>query len=126
MHAYQPSSENAFTIERHGDALLIRVAPSLESLDPGHVEGAVELVLKPIQDLKVPLVVFDLSGLSFVGSAFLAVMIRCWKQVSTRGGTMVLTGISKPVRDLLRMTSLDRVWPIYQTRSEALEALASD
>lgn len=118
--------DSAFTIEPHGEVTLIRVAPALESLDPGHVEAASTLVLDPLRLLTSPLVIFDLSGLSFVGSAFLAVMIRCWKLVSSRGGTMVLSGIAPSVRELLGMTALDRVWPIYATSSEAIEALQGD
>jgi hypothetical protein len=43
-----------------------------------------------------------------------------------KGGMMALSGASPRVRDLLRITSLDVVWPIYATRREAMESLLTD
>ena len=39
---------------------------------------------------------------------------------------MVLAGVSDRARELLHLTSLDMVWPIYATRREAIEALEAD
>lgn len=121
-----PASENAFTIERNGEVSVITASQALETLDPTLLEGASALVLDPLRSEPEPLVLFDLSDIDTFGSSFLALMIRCWKQVSTRGGTMVLTGVSEGVRDLLRITSLDTVWPIYDSRAEAIAALVAD
>ena len=41
-------------------------------------------------------------------------------------GQMALCCVSERARELLRMTSLDLVWPIYATRREAFEALLAD
>lgn len=121
-----PTQENAFTIGHQGDVTIITVSPVMESIDPFMVEGASTLILESIRSIDGPPVLFDLSRIAYFGSAFLALMLRCWKHVSARGGTMALTGVSATARDLLRMTALDTVWPIYDTRAEALEALLSD
>jgi anti-anti-sigma factor len=68
-------------------------------------------------------VVFDLTQVDNFGSIFLALLIRCWKLVTSQGGTMALAGVNDRTRELLRVTSLDMVWPIYQSRREAIEAL---
>ena len=36
---------------------------------------------------------------------------------------MVLAGVSRRATELLHLTSLDMVWPIYADRREAIEAL---
>jgi hypothetical protein len=46
--------------------------------------------------------------------------------VQARGGTMALAGVSTRAKELLHLTSLDFVWPIYSDRREAVEALLSD
>ena len=38
---------------------------------------------------------------------------------------MVLSGVDERSRELLRITSLDMVWPIYQSKREAIEAPAT-
>lgn len=121
-----PSSENAFTIERHGEVTLIAASPALESMEPTLIDGAAALMLEPLRGQETPLVVVDLSGLEFFGSTFLALLIRCWKLATVRGGLMVLAGASERSRDLLRITSLDMVWPIYADRRAALESLLAD
>ena len=119
-------SENAFTVEQHGDVTVIIASPALEDMDPTLVEGASTLLRDPIQASPMPLVLFDLGKISAFGSAFLAILIRCWKDVSKRGGVMAMVNASPSVRDLLRVTKFDQVWPIYENRPEAIAALESD
>lgn len=120
------NSSDAFTIERHADVTLIAATPALESLDPG-LEGQVaDVLMGTVRDQETPLIVFDLSEVKFFGSMFVAVLLRCWKLTTSRGGMMALVGVSPHAQELLRLTSLDMIWPIYATRREAIEALLAD
>ena len=119
-------SNDAFTIERHGELVLITATPLLENLDEGLEEDAAAMIMEPIRDQDGALVIFDLSPVDYFGSIFLALLIRCWKLALARGGTMALAGVSERAKELLRLTSLDIVWPIYATRREAMEALLAD
>ena len=120
-----PSTE-ALVIERHGDVTLFAATPALETLDASLEEQVAQLILAPIRHQQAPLVVFDLSEVNFFGSMFLAILLRCWKLVNARGGMMALAGVSAHARELLRLTSLDMIWPLYASRREAMEALLSD
>ena len=120
------NSSDVFTIERHGDLTLISATPALESLDASLEEQIAEAIMGPVRHQSSPNVVFDLSGVNYFGSMFVAVLLRCWKLIQSRGGMMALAGVSPHARELLRLTSLDMIWPIYQTRREATEALLSD
>jgi anti-anti-sigma factor len=57
---------------------------------------------------------------------FLALLLRCWKLVQSKGGEMVLAGVSERAKELLRITALDMVWPMYRTSREAMDALSAD
>jgi anti-sigma B factor antagonist len=119
-------ADGAFTIERRGDLTVISVTEELEHIEFGLEEAVSELILKPLRREEQPQIVFDLSRVTFFGSVFLALLIRCWKLAVSRGGTMVLSGVDARSRELLRITSLDMVWPIYQSKREAIEALQLD
>lgn len=119
-------SSDVFTIERHGDVTLIAATPALESLDASLEEQVAAVIMGTVKNQQSPLIVFDLSGVNFFGSMFVAVLLRCWKLTTARGGMMALAGVSAHARELLRLTSLDMIWPMYPTRREALEALLSD
>jgi anti-anti-sigma factor len=120
------SSDEAFTIERHGDLTVITATKELEHIEFGLEEQVSELVLKPLRRQENPSIVFDLSQVDYFGSMFLALLIRCWKLALSQGGTMALSGVNERTRELLRVTALDMVWPIYQSRREAMEALQLD
>jgi anti-anti-sigma factor len=119
-------SSDAVTIERHGDLTLIAATPALEALDPTLEEQVAEVIMAPVRMQDSPLIVFDLSEVDYFGSMFLAILLRCWKRATAKGGTMALAGVSEHARELLRVTSLDLIFPIYPTRREAMEALLSD
>jgi anti-anti-sigma factor len=120
------SEDGAFRIERHGDVMIVCPGQDVETLRWDLIEQAAELVLEPIRQQPAPLVLIDLGEVSYFGSVFLSLLLRCWKQVSSTGGTMVLCGVSPRARELLRVTALDTLWAIYDTRREAIEVLESD
>lgn len=117
---------DTFRLERHGDVWVIIPAREIESLQWELVEPAAALITKPLSQAEAPLVIVDLSPVEFFGSVFLSLMVRLWKLVATKGGTMVLCGASERARELLRVTALDTLWAIYDTRQEAMEVLESE
>jgi anti-sigma B factor antagonist len=118
--------DGAFILERRGDLTVITATRELERIEFGLEELVSEVILKPLRRQENPLIVFDLSEVDNFGSMFLALLIRCWKMALSQGGTMALSGVNERTRELLRITALDMVWPIYQSRREAIEALQLD
>lgn len=117
---------DALTIERHGNLTLVAATPALEAIDASLEREVADLIMSSVREQDDPLVLFDLTEVSYFGSMFLAVMLRCWKLTTARGGTMALAGVSQHARELLRVTALDMIWPMYATRREAMDALLSD
>lgn len=117
------TSNEDFQLEWHGNTVVIIPASNVESMRWDLIEQAAEIVMAPIREQEVPMVVFDLSEVSYFGSVFLALLLRCHKSVRSRGGELVLCGASKMAAELLRITALDTLWAIYDTRDEALQAL---
>lgn len=120
-----PESREDFQIEWHGNSVVIIPAANVEAMRWDLIEQAAEVVMAPLQEMEVPMVVFDLSDVGYFGSVFLALLLRCHKLVRSRGGELVLCGASRLAEELLRVTALDTLWAIYDTRAEALEAIAS-
>ena len=125
----KPASENhedVFRIERHGSVAIIIPSQSVESWNWDIIEDAAEIVLRPLRDAPDPQVVIDLTHVSYFGSVFLALLLRMWKVVVGKGGQMVLAGTSDNTKELLAVTALDTIWPIYDTREEAVRVLSSE
>lgn len=121
-----PSTGDSFIIERRGGLTLISPSPRLEELNLALARDVASLLLEPIRQQEEPVVIIDLASIDFIGSSFLALLLRCWKLVQQKGGQMVLVGVSEQARELLRITHLDTILPIYEDRQEAVEALLSD
>ncbi|WP_437188491.1 STAS domain-containing protein [Planctomicrobium sp. SH668] len=116
---------NAITLQWQGDALIVVAKGGVESLSWQIVEQAAEIVLEPVREQKAPIVVFDLTEVSYFGSVFMSLLVRCHKLVRLRGGVMVLCGVQRLTRELLHTTALDTLWAIYDTRAEAIEAIGA-
>jgi len=117
------ANQEDFRLEWHGDVVIVTPASNIESMNWDLIEQAAEVIMAPLQDQDVPVVVVDLSEVGYFGSVFLALLLRCHKYVKSRGGELVLCGASEMATELLRITALDTLWAIYDTREEALDAV---
>jgi anti-sigma B factor antagonist len=122
----EPSDDQVIKIERHGDLAIISPSPEVEKLPENRMEQAAQAVLAPLRADPPAGLIFDLSGVDYVGSAFLSFLLRCHKRVKEHGSEVVVAGPSSKARELLHMTALDTLWAIYATRQEAIAALSGD
>lgn len=116
---------DTFQIEWHGNTVVVQPAANVESLSWDLVEQAADLVMEPLNSQSAPMVIVDLSEVGYFGSVFLALLLRCHKFVKKKGGELVLCGANQMALELLRITALDTIWAIYDTRQEAMQALLS-
>ncbi|MFL5242935.1 MAG: STAS domain-containing protein [Gemmataceae bacterium] len=119
----EASNCQSFRIDRHGDIAVIVPSPEVESMSETLIQQAAQLVLAPLKDDPPAGLVIDLTHVDYFGSVFLSFLLRCYTPIKMHGSEMVLAGVSKRIRELLRLTNLDTLWAIYDTRAEALEAL---
>jgi len=115
--------DESFQLEWHGNTVVIVPATNVESMRWDLIEQAADIVIAPLREMEMPMVIFDLSKVNFVGSVFLSLLLRCHKLVKSRGGELVICGASEMARELMRVTALDTLWAIYDSREEALRDL---
>ncbi len=118
------SKGGVIQIKRQGDLAIIIPASEVETMEWELIEQAAEIVLMPLKREPPAAVIVDLSQVSFFGSVFLSLLLRCHKLVKQQGGEMVLCGVSQRAKELLEVTALDTIWAIYNTREEAIQALS--
>jgi len=66
--------------------------------------------------------VFDLSQLRFIDSSGLGAFLSCLRQLSTKGGELKLCGLSNQVYQTFELVRMHRIFDIYSTKSEAVQA----
>lgn len=67
-------------------------------------------------------VVVDLSGVTFIDSSGLAVLIKAMQDVKEYGGTFALAGINNNLRSIFEMARLDQVFLIDPRDDELFAA----
>ena len=69
------------------------------------------------------MMVIDLSGLRFMDSSALHVILRANRAMDRQGGVLSLAGPRDPVAKMLRLTAADQLIPVYASVSEAAAGL---
>ncbi len=70
-------------------------------------------------------VVVDFSNTTFIDSTTLGVLVGGVKRLRPNGGQLSLVCSDRNITKIFEITGLDKVFPIYETRTEAVENLDS-
>lgn len=100
-------------------------APRILSIDGELDMQNVPLVreqLAAVVDQKIPHVLLDLTGLSYVDSSGLALFIENLQRIQAYGGKLRLFGLRDAVRQIFEISRLDQVFQIFPDKDAALHA----
>lgn len=92
-----------------------------------HVAGEVDIHTSPALKAALgeavgsgcPVVVADLSGVMFIDSSGLGVLVGALRRAREAGGELRLVSANDAVIKILRITGLDTVFPLFATLDEA-------
>ena len=82
-----------------------------------------ENLLAALEDDVLKIVV-DMSGVHFIDSAALGVLIGGVKRLKPKGGRLVLVSVDENVNWIFQITGLNSVFDIFSSREDALKNLA--
>jgi anti-anti-sigma factor len=102
--------------EIRGNRAIITVTGRIDAVASPVLEEAVHRsITRGGSDL-----VFDFSGLDYISSAGLRVLLSARKQLLPANGTVVLVGLRPFVREVFDMTGFSKIFPIYGTLEETV------
>lgn len=118
-------AETALTqVVKDGDTTVVVFGPKCKHIDELIVEQASREVMDAVLASGPPQVILDLSVTEFFGSSFIEVLFRAWNRLQQKpGGKMALVGLGPYCREVLEITHLDKLWPMYDTRDAALAGM---
>jgi anti-anti-sigma factor len=105
--------------KRFADAVVVRPAGRVDQSSAEAFQHALVPYLQrctPEQDQ----VILDLSGLEYISSAGLRVLMLAGKQCKAQKGTLVLTGLQPLVREIFEISKFTMVFTITPSLGEAL------
>ncbi len=114
-----------FQVERVGATLIVAPQRSVTSLSDDDVKVELCGLLEVLEAGDVASIVFDFGHIEYCGSSMLEAMRRLWKGLPKDKGRMVVCCVNKVLYDILHVTRFDTLWPIFPTREEALQSVAT-
>ncbi len=64
-------------------------------------------------------VIFDLSGVNFLDSSGIGILVMCHAKLKKAGGSLRLAGAQGMVRQIIEMTNVNKLVDLYATASDA-------
>lgn len=109
------------SIQSEKEYLLVTINGELVLADSQQIK---EEVKKAIEEDKRYQVIIDLSGVDFIDSSGLGVLIGWFKTVNQAQGKIAYVGLAEYVKKIISLAKLDKIFPIYSSASEAIAHLA--
>lgn len=102
--------------EKRGDIKIIGLHGRLDASTSPVVEKQL-LALAAEGQVRIAL---DLSGLSYISSLGLRVLMVVAKQVQTGGGNLALAALNENVREIFNLAGFTHLFSVFQTVDEAV------
>jgi anti-sigma B factor antagonist len=106
------------TVDKQDNVAIVEIP--VEELDASNA-GDFKRDMAPMLQANTRLVI-DLSRVCFVDSSGLGAMLSCLRQLTAKGGDLKLCGMSKQVRATFELVRMHRIFDIFPTREEAVQA----
>ena len=108
----------------------IRTSPLHPNASIVDVEGEVDVLTSPrlklalagLVDGASSLVIVNLTQVRYMDSTGLGVLISAMKRIRENSGTIVLSGLNSHLTKIFEITGLRRVFEVYPTDQDALNA----
>jgi anti-anti-sigma factor len=119
----EPTQNQFFRIERHGRIAVVIPAAEVETLSENTMQQAGRKIVAQLKADPPAALVIDLAPVYYFGSVFLSFLFLCYLPLKKHGTEVVLAGASERALELLRLTNLESLWALHDSRESALQAL---
>jgi anti-sigma B factor antagonist len=113
-------------ISQHNGVTVVELEASYESLDAEALEELGKLLLDEAASVEPPLILLDLAHTRFIGSSFIELLVRVWKRLKSRDGTMALCNMKPFCAEVIRVTRLDTLWDVFPSRDRGIASMAGE
>src|SRR5262245_10464530 len=116
-------SDKPLRSDRYGPTVVVHLGTSYNSLNESSVEGVERFLLSAADLPDARYLVVDLSGTQYFGSRFIEALFRAHNRMKRRGGRFALSGLQPYPEEVIRISKLDTIWPLFKTPEEAVRVL---
>jgi anti-anti-sigma factor len=107
-----------FSTRTSNNIHIVAIAGSLDSTTAPEAQKSLDAVLADAKK-----VLLDFSGLDYISSAGLRVLLGAAKKLRASGGTLGIFGLNQSVREVFEISGFSTILSVYQSEAEALAAM---
>ena len=89
--------------QRDGETLSVLLTGELDHHSAEHVRQSLDMILT---DVTVRELQLDMTGVTFMDSAGLGVVLGRYRTLAARGGKLIVSGVRTPIDRIFRMSGL--------------------
>ncbi|HEV3341141.1 MAG TPA: STAS domain-containing protein [Pirellulales bacterium] len=107
-------------IQKQEGITVLEIGTEYDSLDVAKINEFGGELLAAVAEAEPPKVLLDLRATTFIGSSFLGLLIRAWKRLRDRQGTLALCHVNDVCGEVLHASKLDMIWQVFPDRDAAI------
>jgi anti-anti-sigma factor len=120
------STSGPLSVLKEGDVTVVVFGPAQRHLDEVGLEVIGNQLIEIAQQASPPHMVLDMAVTEFFGSSYIEILFRVWKKLNAQPNAKFgISGLQEYCREVLEITHLDKLWPLYATRAEAIAAMSA-
>jgi anti-anti-sigma factor len=108
------------SVEPHDDVLHLKIQPN--ALDEATTREIVDEVYTAAGERPSVLIVLDFGNVRFAPSAAIGAILMLSKSFKLDGRRLAIIGPKRHVRDVIRVTGVDRIIPVHDTLAQVLQS----
>lgn len=113
------------SVMKDGDVTIVVFGAGQRHLDEVGLEAISSQLIQIADDAKPPCLVLDMTMTEFFGSSFIEILFRVWQRLKKQpNARFAISGLQEYCREVLEITHLDKLWPLYATRADAVAGMA--
>ena len=108
-----------------GPVFVVELLGVVSSLADSSVLMELEAVRSDLRKGGHKALVVDLAQAAYFGSSMLEAIRILWNDLSACGGRIALCNASEVGREVLQIAKFDHIWPLVNSRDEAIRAVTA-
>ncbi|BDQ38348.1 anti-sigma factor antagonist [Pseudodesulfovibrio nedwellii] len=92
------------------------------NLDAEGTQAMEEKVLALLESGETKLL-FDFSGLDYINSSGLRVLVLAYQRLKKASGTVAICGVKDYIQEVFEVSGYDKIFPLYTARADALAGM---
>jgi anti-anti-sigma factor len=119
------SSTKVFRVSTVDDVMVIELLGVVSSLADDSITRELDAVRQRLRTSGCRGIVIDFGQVAYFGSSMLEAIRALWNELSPNEGRLILCNASEVGREILQVAKFDHIWPLVETREQALKLLKS-